>query len=148
VLLWSFWLRKYSDTEGIIPLGGIFMIPYVLEGGVVAAAEVTIVKTPLIGPNLMFTSLSVLAMDDDNIIATFIEIGIINGTKLIPIDSTPGPFPANTSMTIYWPCMLGAGQGIYAKFSTPTDGDRLTVISHGILEKAVAYDFRASRMGP
>jgi hypothetical protein len=119
------------------------MIPHVLEGGVVAAAEETIVKTPSIGLGLMYTAFSTMAMDLDSAIATLIEIGVYDGVKLIPIDSTPGSFAAKTSMTLYWPCMLKAGQGIYAKFLTPTAGDKLIVVSHGAIEKAQAYDYEA-----
>ena len=101
------------------------MRPFVLEAGAVAAAEITVLKSDVIGPGQMMEAYSIMAMDLDNTIATYIEIGIFSGTRLIPIDSTPGAFAANTSHTIYWSCVVGPGQGVYAKFATPTAGDRL-----------------------
>jgi len=109
------------------------MHPFILEAGVVAAAEVTTLKTEPVPNGHMFTALSVVAMDEDSAIATYIMIGIASGTKLIPVDSTPGAFAALTSMTIYWPFMLAPGQAVFAKFATPSAGDHLTLIAHGVL---------------
>jgi hypothetical protein len=75
-----------------------------------------------------------MAMDLDNTIATIIEIGVFDGSSLTPIDATPGPFPAGTSMTVYWSCLVQAGQGVYAKFTTPTSKDRLRLVAHGYTE--------------
>ena len=107
------------------------MKPLTLQGNGIAAAEVTVVKTNQVPVNSIFTALSILAMDLDNTIATLVEIGISDGTSLTPLDATPGPFAAGTSMTIYWSCVLQTGQCVYAKFSTPSAGDRLRVIAHG-----------------
>jgi hypothetical protein len=107
------------------------MKPMTLRGEAIAAAVVTTLKTAVVADDCIFTALSVMAMDVDNTIATIIEIGVFDGSSLTPIDATPGPFPASTSMTIYWPCLVQAGQGIYAKFVTPTAGDRVRVVAHG-----------------
>lgn len=111
------------------------MQPFVLENSCVAAAEVTVLETSRVPNGHIFTSMSIMAMDADNAIATLIEIGILDGTRRIPIDSTPGGFPAATSMTIYWPCMCREGQSIYAKFVTPFAGDHLQVVAHGYVER-------------
>ena len=118
------------------------MQPTILDNSVVAAAEVTTVITPPVPNGCMFTAYSIAALDENNAIATYIEMGVRDGTKDIPIDSTPGNFPAATSMTIYWPCVLIEGQRIYAKFATPTAGDHLRVIAHGIMEKVDSHEKR------
>jgi hypothetical protein len=82
------------------------MHPLTLMGNAIATAVETVVKTSPVPSNMLFTALSVLAMDEDNEISSLIEIGVSDGTSLTPIDSTPGPFPASTSMTVYWSCML------------------------------------------
>ena len=110
------------------------MIPQILESGVIAAAAVTVLKTPLVTPGHQMTVLSCMAMDETSAIATAIEIGIIHGTRLIPIDATPGNFPAGTSHTLFWPCLLSPGQGMYAKFTTPTAGDQLRIVAHGFID--------------
>ena len=109
------------------------MRPFVLEVGVVAAAEITTLKTDVIGPGQMFQAYSIMARDETNAIATYIEIGIFSGTRLIPIDSTPGAFAAKTSHTIYWPAVVGPGQGIYAVFATPTADDKLSLVAAGMV---------------
>ena len=112
------------------------MKPTTLRGEAIAAAEVTTLKTNVVAEDCIFTALSVMAIDIDHAISTIIEIGVFDGSSLTPIDATPGPFPANTSMTIYWPCLVQSGQGIYAKFTTPTAGDRVRVVAHGYSECA------------
>jgi hypothetical protein len=113
------------------------MQPCILDNSVVAAAEVTTLLTAPIPCGMVFKAYSVAALDEDTAIATRIEIGVRDGTKDIPIDSTPGNFPAATSMTLYWPCVLREGQRVYAKFVTPTAGDHLRVIAHGVLEECI-----------
>ena len=110
------------------------MIPHILESGIIASAAVTVLKTPLVAPGRQMTILSCMAMDETSAIATAIEIGIIHGTRLIPIDSTPGNFPAGTSHTLFWPCILSPGQGMYAKFTTPAAGDQLRIVAHGYID--------------
>ena len=110
------------------------MMPSILENSVIAAAEVTTLKTPLVVSGYVMTVLSCMAMDEENSIATSIEIGIVDGTRLIPVDSTPGNFPAGTSHTLFWPCLLLPCQGMYAKFTTPTSGDQLRIVAHGFVE--------------
>ena len=109
------------------------MRPLILETGVVAAAEITTIKTDVIGPGQVFRCDSVMARDETSAIATLIEIGIFSGTRLIPIDATAGSFAANISHTIYWPFHLGPGMGVYAKFATPTAGDQLRLVASGIV---------------
>ena len=111
------------------------MIPVILQAGVVAAAEETVIETDRVKGGYNFFALSIIAMDKTTAIATLIEIGIIDGTKQIPIDSTPGNFPANTSHTVYWPCILREGQRVYAKFLTPTAGDQLVLYAHGYYDE-------------
>ena len=121
------------------------MIPVILVGsGIAASAAETVIKTETARPCHIFTALSVMAMDEDNAIATLIEIGVLDGTRQIPIDSTPGNFPAKTSHTIYWPSMLRPGQAFYAKFLTPTEGDHLKISAHGFVEE---IDQHAERAG-
>lgn len=110
------------------------MQPITLENIEVAAAAVTTVITPPCPANHVATILSIAARDQNNAIATYIEIGIMDGTKKILIDSTPGNFPAPTSMTLYWPCLLREGQRVYATFATPTADDKLEVVAHGYIE--------------
>lgn len=118
------------------------MIPGILQAGVSApSSAVTVVQTEAVREWHVFHALSVVARDCDNAISGYIEIGIIDGTKQIPIDSTPGNFPANTTHTVYWPCIVGEGQRIYVKFNAPTAGDKLEVYAHGFYEKA-SFAFR------
>lgn len=109
------------------------MRPLILESGVIAAAEVTILKTDVIGPGQIFNCLAAMAMDETTQIATRIEIGIFSGTRLIPIDATAGAFAAGISHTIYWPFAIPAGCGVYAKFVTPTAGDQLRLVATGVV---------------
>lgn len=109
------------------------MRPLILEAGVIAAAEVTILKTDVIGPGQIFNCLAAMAMDETTQIATRIEIGIFSGTRLIPIDATAGVFPAGVSHTIYWPFAIPTGSGVYAKFVTPTAGDQLRLVATGVV---------------
>lgn len=111
------------------------MKPLTLDNSCVAAAEVTTLITPAVPDRHIFKAHSIMAIDQDNAIATLIEIGIIDGTIKIPIDSTPGSFPAGTSMTLYWPCVLLPGQAVYAKFATPAAGDHLRLVAHGVVER-------------
>ena len=110
------------------------MKPLTLDNNVVAAAEVTTLMTPKVPDGHLFTALSIMAMDETTAIANLIEIGIIDGTAKIPIDATPGNFPAGTSLTLYWPCLLRPGQAVYAKFNIPTAGDILRLVAHGYVE--------------
>ncbi|HPS39795.1 MAG TPA: hypothetical protein PL124_10315 [Candidatus Cloacimonadota bacterium] len=111
------------------------MIPSILVGaGIAASAAETVITTESVRPNAIFTALSVMAMNETSAIATLIEIGVMDGTRQIPIDSTPGNFPAKTSHTIYWPSMLREGQRFYAKFLTPSEGDHLIISAHGFYE--------------
>jgi hypothetical protein len=111
------------------------MNPLILQGSKVAAAEITTVVTTKVPDDHILTCYSVMAMDETTEITTLIEIGIADGEGRTPIDSTPGPFPAATSMTIYWPFVLGPGQAVYAKFATPTASDVLRVVANGICER-------------
>ena len=111
------------------------MIPSILVGaGIAASAAETVITTESVRPNAIFTALSVMAMNETSAIATLIEIGVMDGTRQIPIDSTPGNFPAKTSHTIYWPSMLREGQRFYAKFLTPSEGDHLIISALGFYE--------------
>ena len=109
------------------------MRPLILEAGAIAAAEVTILKTDVVGPGQIFNCLAAMAMDETTQIATRIEIGIFSGTRLIPIDATAGAFAAGVSHTIYWPFAIPAGCGVYAKFVTPTAGDQLRLVATGVV---------------
>jgi hypothetical protein len=113
----------------------VIMIPYTLDIGAIAAAEVTTLRTRFVPRGHMFTCLSVMAWDEDHAIAQSIEIGISGGSDQIPLDATPGNFPVKTSHTLFYPCMLREGQGFYAVFSTPSAGDRLRLVAHGYIEK-------------
>ena len=117
------------------------MIPSILVGsGIASSAAETVITTESVKPGAIFTALSVMAMDETTAIATLIEIGVMDGTRQIPIDSTPGNFPAKTSHTIYWPSMLREGQRFYAKFLTPTEGDHLIISAHGFYEEEDPYE--------
>lgn len=117
------------------------MIPAILVGaGTASSSAETVITTESVKPNAIFTALSVMAMDETTAIATLIEIGVMDGTRQIPIDSTPGNFPAKTSHTIYWPSMLREGQRFYAKFLTPTEGDHLIISAHGFYEESGPYE--------
>src|SRR5574344_940043 len=109
------------------------MRPMMFEAGVVAAAEITTLKTDVVGPGQLFQCHSIMARDETTAIATYIEIGIFSGTRLIPIDCTAGSFAAKVSHTLYWPFVLGPGQGMYAIFATPTAGDILTLVANGMI---------------
>jgi hypothetical protein len=113
-----------------------------LRGSEIATAAVTIVKTNRVPADKIFTALSIMAMDLDSVIVTLIEIGVVDGTSLTPIDSTPGSFPPATSLTVYWPCILREGQCVYAKFDTPTAKDRLCVVAHGYTEDVGCHEER------
>ena len=117
------------------------MIPAILVGaGIASSSAEIVITTESVKPNAIFTALSVMAMDETTAIATLIEIGVMDGTRQIPIDSTPGNFPAKTSHTIYWPSMLREGQRFYAKFLTPTEGDHLIISAHGFYEESGPYE--------
>lgn len=109
------------------------MRPMMFEAGVVAAAEITTLKTDVVGPGQLFQCHSIMARDKTTKIDTYIEIGILSGTRLIPIDCTAGSFAAMISHTLYWPFTLGPGQGMYAVFATPTDGDMLELVANGMI---------------
>lgn len=109
------------------------MRPMMFEAGVVAAAEITTLKTDVVGPGQLFQCHSIMARDETTAIATYIEIGIFSGTRLIPIDCMAGSFAAKVSHTLYWPFALGPGQGMYAIFATPTAGDILTLVANGMI---------------
>lgn len=112
------------------------MIPAILVGsGIASSSAEKVITTESVKPNSVFTALSVMAMDETSAISTLIEIGVMDGTRQIPIDSTPGNFPAATSHTIYWPSMLRPGQRFYAKFLTPSEGDKLLISAHGFYEE-------------
>ena len=108
--------------------------PCVLEGGKVAAAEVTTIKTSPVADHCFMTVSAICAIDFTTKIDTYIEIGIDDSGRLIPIQSTAGSFAANVSHSIDYPVVLKAGQRIYAKFATPTAGDQLAVYAHGVVE--------------
>lgn len=113
-----------------------FAVPLILDGSEIAAsAAETVIQTDRVKAGHRFTAFSVCAYDKTNAIATLIEIGVMDGTKQIMIDSTPGNFPSKTSHTIYWPSILREGQRFYAKFLTPTQGDELFIYAHGLLEE-------------
>lgn len=116
------------------------MKPLTLDNSSVAAAEVTTLITPVVPDRHIFTAHSIMAMDQDTAIATSIEIGVIDGTTKIPIDSTPGNFPAGTSLTLYWPAVLLPGQAFYAKFTTPAAGDHLRLVAHGVVERYIDHE--------
>ena len=110
------------------------MMPVILEGGVVAAAEETLVKTSPVAPGCVMTVLSVLARDKTTAISTRIEIGVLDGSREIPFYAGAGSFAAMIPAVVYWPCILMPGQAVYARFLTPTAGDVLEVIAHGFVE--------------
>ena len=112
------------------------MIPGILQAGRVSSGtDIITVSTERVKPGFMFHALSIVARDINNAVATYIEVGILDGTKEIPIDSTPGNFPANTTHTVYWPCIIAEGQMVYAKFNAPTAGDKCEVYAHGFYEE-------------
>lgn len=118
------------------------MIPTILQAGEKAATSAeTTINTASVKKGFRFHVLSIIAMDKTSAIATFIEVGILDGTKQIPIDSTPGNFPANTSHTVYWPCILREGQKVYAKFNTATAADDLVLYAHGFYERVRGDEF-------
>ena len=108
--------------------------PVVLSGGVVAAAEVTTIFTESVADGCMMSISAICAVDPDSAIATYIEIGVKQGSRLMPIASKAGSFAANVSHSIDYPVVLLPGQQIYAKFATPTAGDKLAVYAYGVVE--------------
>ena len=112
-----------------------FIEPAIYEAGVVAAAEVTIIRTPVVPPCSVFSPLMVMAMDLDHDIATAIEIGMVSGNRLIPVSVKGGTIAAGTSHNVQEPFVLVGGQGIYAKFTTPTAGDHLLLVATGIADR-------------
>jgi len=110
------------------------MRPLILEAGVVAAAEITTLKTDVVGPGQIFNVLSVMARDETTAIANWIEIGLFSGTRLVPIDCTAGNFAALISHTVYWPFVVPQGMGVYARFNIPTADDKLTLVAAGYAE--------------
>ena len=110
------------------------MFPNILSGSLIApASAVQVVQTEPVQAGYLMIAASMVAYDADNAIATSIEIGIVDGTRLIPIDITAGSFAAGISHTSFWQSYLGPGQRVYARFLTPTQGDHLYVFGHGLL---------------
>jgi len=110
------------------------MMPIILEGSAISAAAVTTIQTNPISDGVCAVILSVMAVDKKSAISGSIELGIVEGTRLIPVASQAGPITANTSFNVRVPCVLREGQRIYAKFSTPASGDELVVIAHGFIK--------------
>ena len=108
--------------------------PCVLECGKVAAAEVTTIRTPPVADHCFMTISAICAVDKTTAIATYIEIGIDDSGRLIPIQSKAGSFTANVSHSIDYPVVLKSGQRVYATFATPTAGDQLALYAHGVVE--------------
>lgn len=112
------------------------MIPAILQAGSVSSGtDIITIKTERVKPGLLFHALSIVARDVDSAVSGYIEIGVLDGTKEVPIDSTPGNFPANTTHTVYWPCIIAEGQRVYAKFNAPAAGDHVEVFAHGFYEE-------------
>ena len=108
--------------------------PAVLNGGCVAAAEVTTIVTEPVSDGCFMTMSAICAYDADNAIATYIIIGIKQGNQYTPIQGKAGSFAAKVSHTIDYPVVLFPGQQIYATFATPTAGDHLSLHAFGVLE--------------
>ena len=121
------------------------MMPNILSGhGIASASAAQVVQTEPVQAGYLMIVSSMMAYDPDNVIATSIEIGIVDGTRLIPIDITGGSFAAGISHTSFWQSYLGPGQRVYAKFNAPTQGDHLYVFGHGLLIPLCSPD----RMNP
>lgn len=109
------------------------MMPIILEGSVIASAAVTTLPTSRLSPGCCAVILSAMAVDKTSTIANSIEIGVLEGTKEIPVSSKAGSFDAKTSYCIQYPCVLKEGQAIYARFDVPSNNDELYVVAHGYL---------------
>jgi len=111
----------------------VFMMPVILEGGAIASAAITTLQTNPVAGCCCVVVLSVMAVDKTNDIANSIEIGILEGTREIPVASQAGTIAKGTGFSIRTPCVLREGQRIYAKFDIPSSGDELFVVAHGFL---------------
>ena len=134
MLCWLSIAKRDLVTEAQGPQELFMITPCVLECGKTAAAEITTIRTPLVADHCFMTITAICAIDYTTQIATYIEIGIEDSGRLLPIQSKAGAFAANVSHTIDYPVVLKAGQRVYAKFATPTAGDQLALYAHGVVE--------------
>lgn len=109
------------------------MNPVFLDGGVVAAAEVTYLVTAKLPPACIATIRSVCAIDRTSAIANKIEIGILDGVRRIPLASKAGSFAAGVSHTFEAPFCLMPGQAVYAMFDVPSADDKLELVAQGFV---------------
>lgn len=65
-------------------------MPIILEGSAISAAAVTTIKTNPVANGVCAVILSVMAVDKTSNIANSIEIGILEGTREIPVASQAG----------------------------------------------------------
>jgi len=110
------------------------MMPIILEGSAISAAAVTTIKTNPVANGVCAVILSVMAVDKTSNIANSIEIGILEGTREIPVASQAGTITKGTGFSVRTPCVLREGQRIYAKFDVPSSGDKLVVVAHGFIK--------------
>jgi hypothetical protein len=77
-----------------------------LQGNAISDGSIMTVRTSPSPVDKMFIITSIMARDLDNIVATRVEIGVSDGSSLLPINIVPGPFLPSQAMVIYWPCVL------------------------------------------
>lgn len=102
------------------------------EGIVDSTGKITI-KTPLVPPYGILRVCSILARDLDHDVSTSVELGVVSGTREIPIAITTTSLSKATGWYLEWRGFVDQGNGLYATFTGATQGDRVRLIVHGIL---------------
>lgn len=93
--------------------------------------------------NAMYLCLGVAVIDHDSSIPRSVEIGIKDGTALIPVRCQAGSFLANTSANVEFPFIIRPGQRIYAKIDYPHANDHIELIAYGISVSRYIYEARS-----
>jgi hypothetical protein len=100
---------------------------------VTATAVVTTLESAPVPKGNVFIAFAVMAKDETTAIPTSLHIGIKDGSALFPLSSFAGAIDAEDGLYNIGFWFLSEGQQIYAKFTTPTAGDKLLLTTNGVL---------------
>jgi len=101
--------------------------------GIVGSTGDIVIKTPTVPPYGLLRVCSVLIRDLDHDITTSAEFGVVSGTREIPVAITTSSLLSTTGWYLDWDGYVDQGNGLYAKFTGATQGDRVLLVVHGLL---------------